>query len=107
MQKSYSTIISAADLGLNLDSVYVIDCRADLVNDHYGFEAFNRGRIPGAKFVDLNRDLSGESRVCEEDTPCQIEIIGSRQLGSLALEMTTRLLPMTMWEGCTRHGFGG
>ena len=30
------------------------------MNDRYGFEAFNQGRIPGAKFVDLNRDLSGE-----------------------------------------------
>ena len=63
MQKSYSTIISAADLELNFDSVYLIDCRADLVDDRYGFEAFNRGRIPGAKFVDLNRDLSGEPGV--------------------------------------------
>ena len=60
MQKNHSTIISAADLKLNFDSVYLFDCRADLVNDRYGFEAFNRGRIPGAKFVDLNRDLSGE-----------------------------------------------
>ena len=60
MQKSYSTIISAADLELHFDSVCVIDCRADLVNDRYGVEAFKRGRIPGAKFVDLNRDLSGE-----------------------------------------------
>ena len=60
MQRSYSTIISAADLELNFDSVHLIDCRADLVSDRYGFEAFNRGRIPGAKFVDLNRDLSGE-----------------------------------------------
>ena len=63
MQKSYSTIISAADLELNFDSVCLIDCRADLVNDRYGFEAFNQGRIPGAKFVDLNRDLSGEPGV--------------------------------------------
>ena len=63
MQKSYSTIISAADLELNFDSVYLIDCRADLVDDRYGFEAFNRERIPGAKFVDLNRDLSGEPGV--------------------------------------------
>ena len=63
MQKSYSTIISAADLKLNFDCVYLIDCRADLVDDRYGFEAFNRGRIPGAKFVDLNRDLSGEPGV--------------------------------------------
>ncbi len=63
MQKSYSTIISAADLELNFDSVSLIDCRADLLNDHYGFEAFNRGRIPGARFVDLNRDLSGEPGV--------------------------------------------
>ena len=63
MQKSYSTIISAADLELNLDSVCVIDCRADLVNDRYGFDAFKRGRIPGAKFVDLNHDLSGEPGV--------------------------------------------
>ena len=63
MQKNHSTIISAADLKLNFDSVYLFDCRADLVNDRYGFEAFNRGRIPGAKFVDLNRDLSGEPGV--------------------------------------------
>ena len=61
MQKSYSTIISAADLELNFDNVSLIDCRADLENDRYGLEAFNQGRIPGAKFVDLNRDLSGES----------------------------------------------
>ena len=63
MQKSYSTIISAADLELKFDSVSLIDCRADLANDRYGFEAFNRGRIPGARFVDLNRDLSGEPGV--------------------------------------------
>ena len=63
MQKSFSTIISAADLELNFDSVCLVDCRADLVDDRYGFEAFNRGRIPGAKFVDLNRDLSGEPGV--------------------------------------------
>ena len=60
MQKSYSTIISAADLELNFGGVYLFDCRADLANDRYGLEAFNRGRIPGAKFIDLNRDLSGE-----------------------------------------------
>ena len=63
MQKSYSTTISAADLELNFDSVSLIDCRADLVNNRYGFEAFKRGRIPGAQFVDLNRDLSGEPGV--------------------------------------------
>ena len=63
MQNSYSTIISAADLKLNFDSVYLIDCRADLVDDRYGLEAFNRGRIPGANFIDLNRDLSAEPGV--------------------------------------------
>ena len=63
MQKSYSTIISAADLELKFDSVSLIDCRADLANERYGFEAFSRGRIPGARFVDLNRDLSGEPGV--------------------------------------------
>ena len=63
MQKGYSTIISAADLEHKFDRVSLIDCRADLANDRYGFEAFNRGRIPGAQFVDLNRDLSGEPGV--------------------------------------------
>ena len=63
MQKSYSTIISTTDLELKFDSVSLIDCRADLANDRYGLETFNRGRIPGAQFVDLNRDLSGEPGV--------------------------------------------
>jgi thiosulfate/3-mercaptopyruvate sulfurtransferase len=37
----------------------IIDCRFDLMNPQAGRLAFAAGHIPGARYADLNRDLSG------------------------------------------------
>src|SRR5216684_3209733 len=36
----------------------VVDCRFDLVNPEAGRQAYLRAHIPGARYADLNRDLS-------------------------------------------------
>ena len=36
----------------------VVDCRFDLMNPEAGRQAYLRGHIPGARYADLNRDLS-------------------------------------------------
>lgn len=37
----------------------VFDCRHDLKNPEYGRQAYTRGHIPGALFINLDEDLSG------------------------------------------------
>jgi thiosulfate/3-mercaptopyruvate sulfurtransferase len=37
----------------------VMDCRSDILRPGWGREAYAQGHIPGARFADLNADLSG------------------------------------------------
>jgi thiosulfate/3-mercaptopyruvate sulfurtransferase len=57
-----SQLISANELNETLASkdTVVLDCRTDLANQNTGFELYNLGHIPGAHFVHLENDLSGE-----------------------------------------------
>ena len=53
------TLISAADLRAGLDHFRVCDIRWALADPGHGVEAYRRGHIPGAVFVDLDADLAG------------------------------------------------
>ena len=57
---AFSTLIDAATLrGLAAKSdTVVIDCRFDLNDPEAGRRAYLAGHIPGARYADLNRDLS-------------------------------------------------
>jgi thiosulfate/3-mercaptopyruvate sulfurtransferase len=57
----YTTLISAADLAAHLNDPawVVIDCRHDLSNLAAGREGYNVAHIPGARFADLETELSG------------------------------------------------
>ena len=54
-------LISVAELAAHLDdpSWRIFDCRHDLKNPDYGGHAYARGHIPGAQFLNLDRDLAG------------------------------------------------
>lgn len=54
-------LVSVAELAANLDnpSWRIFDCRHDLKNPDYGSQAYARGHIPGAQFMNLDRDLAG------------------------------------------------
>lgn len=58
---TFTTLIDAAALRGLVDQadVAVIDCRFDLMNPEGGHRAYFEGHIPGARYADLNKDLSG------------------------------------------------
>ena len=57
----YKTLIDVPTLSANLGHPdwTLFDCRADLMRPTAGREAYDQGHIPGARFVDLEHDLSG------------------------------------------------
>ena len=57
----YNTLIDVPTLAANLGHPdwALFDCRADLMRPAAGREAYDQGHIPGARFVDLEHDLSG------------------------------------------------
>ncbi len=57
---TFTTLISAAALrdSVGKPDVAIIDCRFDLMNPDGGRRAYLQGHIPGARYADLNRDLS-------------------------------------------------
>ena len=57
---TFTTLIGAAVLRDRLDKpdLVIIDCRFDLANPEGGRLGFLQGHIPGARYADLNRDLS-------------------------------------------------
>ncbi|QDF98176.1 sulfurtransferase [Azoarcus sp. DD4] len=61
MNASYATLIGALELAQHLhDPDWVIfDCRFDLANPDFGFEAYSREHLPKAFYLDLDEDLSG------------------------------------------------
>ena len=58
----YKTIISAADLFKQLDNpdLVLLDCRFYLPEPERGYQEYLEGHIPGAGYINLNKDLSGE-----------------------------------------------
>lgn len=56
----FTTLIDVDSLRLLIGKpgVEVLDCRFDLAAPEAGRQAYRRGHIPGARYLDLNRDLS-------------------------------------------------
>lgn len=54
----FSTLIDPAALAAHTGSVALFDCRFDMGDPDGGLRAFARGHIPGAAYLDLERDLS-------------------------------------------------
>lgn len=57
---TFATLIGAAALRdlVGKPEIAVVDCRFDLMNPEGGRRAYLQGHIPGARYADLNRDLS-------------------------------------------------
>ena len=54
--------ITSEQLKKQLGKVVVFDCRFNLMNKALGHEQYRAGHIPGAYFLDLEKDLSSEVR---------------------------------------------
>ncbi|QPK62156.1 sulfurtransferase [Methylomonas sp. LL1] len=57
---AHTTLISAATLADNLEKTdwVIFDCRFSLADGKAGAKAYRQGHIPGARYADLNNDLS-------------------------------------------------
>ena len=57
----YSTLISTDELAAHIDdaSFVIVDCRHNLADVDAGERAYRDGRLPGARFMHIDRDLSG------------------------------------------------
>ena len=57
----FSTLVSNEELAAHLDDPgwRVVDCRHRLADTAHGERAYAAGRLPGAVFMHLDRDLSG------------------------------------------------
>src|SRR5439155_23515378 len=57
----YRTLIGTADLEARIHdpAFVVVDCRYDLVDVDAGERAYRAGHLPGARFMHVDRDLSG------------------------------------------------
>ena len=53
-----NTLIRVAEVDA-LNKPKIFDCRYSLADESYGRLAYDKSHIPGAIYVDLNRDLSG------------------------------------------------
>lgn len=53
-----ATLIEPEELLANTDAV-VLDCRFSLADPQEGRRLYGQGHVPGAHYLDLNRDLSG------------------------------------------------
>ncbi len=53
--------ITSEQLKTQLGKVVIFDCRFNLMNKTLGSEQYREGHIPGAFFLDLEKDLSGET----------------------------------------------
>ena len=58
----FDRLVSVATLADHINDPHwrIFDCRHDLQNTEYGAQAYAKGHIPGALFLHLDRDLSGE-----------------------------------------------
>ncbi|HEY7822252.1 MAG TPA: rhodanese-like domain-containing protein, partial [Acidimicrobiia bacterium] len=52
-------LITVEELASRLDSIHICDIRWDLTDPDKGRTTYEMGHVPGAVFVDLDRDLSG------------------------------------------------
>jgi thiosulfate/3-mercaptopyruvate sulfurtransferase len=62
LPQSFETLVAAATLRELLEGgsveLAVVDCRFDLLNPDAGRQLYKEAHIPGARYADLNRDLS-------------------------------------------------
>jgi thiosulfate/3-mercaptopyruvate sulfurtransferase len=88
------TLIDADSLRglLGQPQLAVIDCRFDLMNPAGGLEAYVKGHIPGARYADLNRDLSSPVTAHTGRHPLPAPDVFAARLGGLGVGDDTQVV---------------
>lgn len=70
----------------------IFDCRHDLQNVEYGADAYAKGHIPGATFLHLDRDLSGEKNGRNGRHPLPDPAVFAQRLGEWGVGPDTQVV---------------
>jgi thiosulfate/3-mercaptopyruvate sulfurtransferase len=70
----------------------VVDCRFDLQNPEAGRQAFLKAHIPGARYADLNRDLSAPIGPRTGRHPLPAPYVFARRLGELGIRNDSQVV---------------
>jgi thiosulfate/3-mercaptopyruvate sulfurtransferase len=70
----------------------VVDCRFDLQNPEAGRQAFLEAHIPGARYADLNRDLSAPIGPRTGRHPLPAPYVFARRLGELGIRNDSQVV---------------
>lgn len=90
----YSLLISARELAAQLHDPgwRIFDCRHDLANPAFGELAHAQSHIPGARFLHLDRDLSGEKTGRNGRHPLPERSAFDAMLGALGVDRTNQVV---------------
>lgn len=90
----HTTIISVAEVaGLQETDHLIFDCRHDLFVPEFGLESYLAGHLPGAYYLHLDRDLSGEiipGKTGRHPLPDMADF--ARRISAYGLKVTTQVV---------------
>ncbi|WP_300317589.1 sulfurtransferase [Accumulibacter sp.] len=91
---SYSTLVSSTILAdrLNDPGWRVFDCRHQLADPEAGARAYALGHLPGASFLHLDRDLSGERNGSNGRHPLPNPLRLAARLGEAGVSQETQVV---------------
>lgn len=89
-----SLLVAAEELAAHIgDPAWrVFDCRHDLQNTEYGAQAYAREHIPGALFLHLDRDLSGQKTGRNGRHPLPDPAVFVRRMGECGVGPDTQVV---------------
>jgi thiosulfate/3-mercaptopyruvate sulfurtransferase len=90
----YQTIISAAKLAQELDNPnwVIFDCRFNLKDPLAGWQNYQRGHIPGARYAHLEHDLSGSAAPGTGRHPLPVPQQLAEKLGNWGVDSTKQIV---------------
>jgi thiosulfate/3-mercaptopyruvate sulfurtransferase len=90
----FRTLIGVESLQalLGKPGLAVIDCRFDLMNPAAGRQAYLQAHLPGARYADLNRDLSGPVGPDTGRHPLPAQEVLARRLGQWGVGNDTQVV---------------
>ncbi len=84
----------------------IVDCRYNLFDAHYGQRAYSNGHIPGAYFVDLLRDMTGQISKNGGRHPLPDIHLFAKKLESFGINETSTVVAYDdNWSGAARFYF--
>lgn len=97
----WTTLVSAADLrdALGSDGLVVVDARASLADPAQAEAAWRDGHVPGARFADLDRDLSDHGKAHAGRHPWPDDAAFAAALGRLGVRRGDQVVVYDAGDG--------